>query len=214
MPSQTTVPSGDPISAERQAARASTRMRPKDWPVPDAANASRFADDRRFAAQQQAFRPPAGARSRSASPGEPIKRRKVMRGEVEEGAATEEGGSAGATPPANREGGAPPESPEMGADYANGAGSGTAFPSSEGGKGQVNGNADGVGKHRIEIMMGRRKVTIAWYHGASAEDIKTSIARRFALLPGTQWALIDRNFDEIVISSGVPSGRYTLTVFS
>lgn len=69
-------------------------------------------------------------------------------------------------------------------------------------------------KHRIEIMMGRRKVTIAWYGGAAASDIKAAIARRFALLPGTQWALMDNAYDEIIISDGVPSGRYTLTVFS
>lgn len=92
----------------------------------------------------------------------------------------------------------------------------------------ANGNADygggrrgaprmgGMGgdKHRIEIMMGRRKVAIAWYEDAGAADIKAAIARRFALLPGTQWALMDKNLDEIVISAGVPSGRYTLTVFS
>lgn len=69
-------------------------------------------------------------------------------------------------------------------------------------------------KHRLEIMMGRRRVCIAWYDGAQAEDIRTAIARRFALLPGTQWALMDKGMDEIIISTGVPSGRYTLTVFS
>ena len=69
-------------------------------------------------------------------------------------------------------------------------------------------------KHRLEIMMGRRKVCIAWFDGATSEDIKATIQRRFALLPGTQWALMDKVMDEIVISPGVPSGKYTLTVFS
>lgn len=78
----------------------------------------------------------------------------------------------------------------------------------------VSSSDEETGRHRIEIMMGRRKVILAWYKGASTEDIKTSIARRFALLPGTQWALMDQNYDEIIVSAGVPSGRYTLTVFS
>lgn len=69
-------------------------------------------------------------------------------------------------------------------------------------------------KHRIEIMMGRRKVTLAWYDGTSAADIKASIARRFALLPEAQWTLTDHEYDEIVISDGLPSGRYTLSVLS
>lgn len=119
-----------------------------------------------------------------------FKRRKVVREGEEEGADGEE------------------EAAGEGEEFANGnveyAGRKAGAPSS------------GMGgeKHRIEIMMGRRKVAIAWYEDAGASDIKAAIARRFALLPGTQWALMDKNLDEIVISAGMPSGRYTLTVFS
>lgn len=67
-------------------------------------------------------------------------------------------------------------------------------------------------KHKIEITMGRKKVNLAWYHGASSGDIKAAIVRRFALLPGTQWALVDKFSDEIIISEGIPSGRYQLAV--
>lgn len=210
-------PAHDGLSAERHAARTSTRMRRQDWP-PEPPAQQRFGSDGQFV---QAYR-----ESRSNSPHEPFKRRKVIK---DAAPSSEEGGDQQGMA-ANVEQAPETSSPNRhGQEYANGAGYQQGARGPSGGNGQQartlqpaaqNGgraleSVDGAnGKHRIEIMMGRRKVTIAWYQGASAEDIKTSIARRFALLPGTQWALIDKNFDEIVISAGVPSGRYTLTVFS
>ncbi len=62
-------------------------------------------------------------------------------------------------------------------------------------------------------MLGRRKVVLGFYRGSLAVDIKDSIARRFGLLKGAQWALIDQDGDEIVVSDGMPSGRYMLNIF-
>lgn len=69
-------------------------------------------------------------------------------------------------------------------------------------------------KHRLEIVMGRRTVVIAFYRGALAQDIKDAIARRFALLAGANWALKDECGDEVVVSDGMPSGQYALNVFA
>ncbi|CAN8064183.1 unnamed protein product [Agarophyton chilense] len=67
-------------------------------------------------------------------------------------------------------------------------------------------------KHRIEIVMGSKRVNLAWYHGATSADIKEAVMRRFSLVPDTQWALVDKYLDEIIISDGIPNGRYHLTV--
>ncbi|KAI0563827.1 Trp repressor/replication initiator [Gracilaria domingensis] len=67
-------------------------------------------------------------------------------------------------------------------------------------------------KHKIEIVLGQKRVSLAWYHGATSADIKEAIVRRFSLVPGTQWALVDKFSDEIIVSEGMPSGRYQLTV--
>lgn len=186
-------------------------MRRQDW-RPGPPSTQRYEDDPQFA------QPYSG--SRSNSPHEPFKRRKLIRDTP-----AEDDGDHQMT---NIED-APQSSSPARREAANGAGFQPSSRDQPAGNGQQSRTAHRAGqngadisepveeingKHRIEVMMGRRKVIIAWYKGASAEDIKTSIARRFALLPGTQWALIDKNFDEIVISAGVPSGRYTLTVFS
>lgn len=169
--------------------------------------------------------------SRSDSPAEPYKRRKVVREHVMSGDEAME------VSPEDARTDTMVDSPAHDVEYTNGSGYGEKLRSQgaarditqqrvvqqrsighvqTGGKTAVDGNGSGsdFGKHRIEIMMGRRKVSIAWYEGARTEDIKAAISRRFALLPGTQWALMDKNLDEIVVSPGIPSGRYTLTVFS
>eukprot|EP00178_Gracilaria_changii_P008708 TRINITY_DN2616_c0_g1_i1.p3 TRINITY_DN2616_c0_g1~~TRINITY_DN2616_c0_g1_i1.p3 ORF type:complete len:531 (+),score=158.43 TRINITY_DN2616_c0_g1_i1:942-2534(+) len=67
-------------------------------------------------------------------------------------------------------------------------------------------------KHKIEVVLGQKKVQLAWYHGATSADIKEAIAQRFSLMPGAQWALLDKCCDEIIVSDGMPSGRYQLTM--
>lgn len=166
--------------------------------------------------------------SRSDSPAEPYKRRKMIREQVLSGDEAIE------VQQEDVRGDTMVDSPAHEVEYTNGSGYGEKLRShmggrdvsqqrmaqrsgahvQTGGRTAVDGIVSDFGKHRIEIMMGRRKVSIAWYEGAQTEDIKAAISRRFALLPGTQWALMDKNLDEVIISPGVPSGRYTLTVFS
>lgn len=209
----------DAVGIERNVGRTSSRMkRQQEWeqdPEP------------RFHEEERAF---GGMyeESRSDSPAEPYKRRKVIREQVLSGDEAVE------VQQEDERGDTMMDSPGHDMEYTNGSGYGEKLRShvggrdvsqqrmvqrsaghvQTGGRTAVDGSVSDFGKHRIEIMMGRRKVSIAWYEGVRTEDIKAAISRRFALLPGTQWALVDKNLDEIIISAGVPSGRYTLTVFS
>lgn len=67
---------------------------------------------------------------------------------------------------------------------------------------------------RIELMHGRRKVVLNWYPGTSTDDIKNAIVRKFALHRDFQWALNNSADEEVLVSAGIPSGRYTLIVFN
>ena len=227
MPSQAQLARDPPPPVDRQtAARNSTRMRRETWhpPEPENVDPQYTSDDRNY--------PPTFIDSRSNSPQDSYKRRKVARTETPVAADEQQDTVADEPMPeqpvdaavqeqfTNGAADHPPQPVQRPHPQPNPVSQSTRMPpNGTASKRDITGQdpvADprGPRKHRIEIMMGRRKVTIAWYDGASAADIKAAIARRFALLPGTQWALMDRAYDEIVISDGVPSGRYTLTVFS
>lgn len=75
-------------------------------------------------------------------------------------------------------------------------------------------NTSTPSKHRLEIISPKKTASVAWYKGASVADIKTVIARTFSLEPNSQWGLTDADQDEIVISEHMPSGKYTLNVFT
>lgn len=69
------------------------------------------------------------------------------------------------------------------------------------------------GATRIEIMSGRRKVVLNWYSGALTTDIKKAIVRKFGLNRDASWALNNPDHEEVLVSIGMPSGRYYLAVY-
>ena len=67
--------------------------------------------------------------------------------------------------------------------------------------------------HRLEIMHGRRREVIKWYDGTPVEEIKEAVMLRFGLPPKLRWSLLDRSNEEVLISTHVKSGKYTLNVY-
>ncbi len=76
----------------------------------------------------------------------------------------------------------------------------------------ANSTADGF-KRELEVMKGRRKIVFVFYGKVLISDIKCSISRKFGLPDSAQWGLTDTNGNEVIVSSGIPSGRYYLQVF-
>lgn len=88
-------------------------------------------------------------------------------------------------------------------------------PACPAGEGSFGGDRGGVlQKTRVGINSGGRRVSMAWYPGATSQEIQHAIARRFALDSQHYWTLIDDDGDEIVLSSTIPSGEYRLSLLS
>jgi trimeric autotransporter adhesin len=69
-------------------------------------------------------------------------------------------------------------------------------------------------KTRVQIAFGSAVASLGWHQGASAEDIRETIRRRFGLAEGVEWAIVDADGDELVVSAAIPAGTYTLKVLS
>lgn len=74
----------------------------------------------------------------------------------------------------------------------------------------VDGTEDPSDKHRIVVLSGSARVSLVWYDGARAEDIRQALARRFHLSPGGFFTLRDIRGHEVNVSQGLPSGTYDL----
>ena len=65
---------------------------------------------------------------------------------------------------------------------------------------------------RIEVVSGRRKTVLNWYAGAKSDDIRAAISRRFGI-DESRWFLNNADNEHVVLSHGIPSGRYHLVPF-
>lgn len=68
---------------------------------------------------------------------------------------------------------------------------------------------------KTEIKMDRgidmeNKVTLNWYSGTTGRDIREAIIRRFGLKEDVMWGVNGADSEEVIVSPGMPSGKYSL----
>jgi hypothetical protein len=67
-------------------------------------------------------------------------------------------------------------------------------------------------KTRVALQCGDVSAVLGWHYGASAGDIRDTITRRFSIDEGVNWAFVDGDGDELVVSHAIPSGSYKILV--
>lgn len=63
---------------------------------------------------------------------------------------------------------------------------------------------------RVRPKKGGAERSFMWYPGASAEDIKSRIARAYGLPLDADWFLLNHVEEETLVCRGMPSGAYSL----
>jgi Homeodomain-like domain len=67
-------------------------------------------------------------------------------------------------------------------------------------------------KTRVTLEYGDARAVLGWHFGANASEIRDAIARRFSIDDSMNWAFIDGDGDELVVSHAIPSGTYKIVV--
>lgn len=69
-------------------------------------------------------------------------------------------------------------------------------------------------KTRVQLTYGDVTAALGWHQGASADDIRQAIQRRFGIADRVDWAIVDCDNDELVVSAAIPAGSYSLKLLS